>query len=185
MQTGALFDGGDTASARAEPSPGIGDDRGTMQFLRFSLGEERCAVHIEAVREILDVVRMTPLPLMPAFVRGVMNLRGAVVPVIDMAARLGMGMAGTGRRSCVVVLEVCDVERGSERLGVLVDAVHEVFDAETAEQEPVPRLGTRINPRFIRSMVRVRGEAVAELDVAAALDQQALAELIASHTQSH
>lgn len=178
MQVEAESDVGTRAAGPAARVEAAGGDD-ALKLLRFSLGDERCAVQIDAVREILDVVRMTPLPLMPAFVRGVMNLRGAVVPVIDMAARLGMGSASNGRRSCVVVLEVAEsAEHGSERLGMLVDAVHEVFDAGPGELEPVPRLGTRINPKFIRSMVRVHGEAVAELDVAAALDQQALSDLI-------
>ena len=83
---------------------GRGDGQAMQQFLRFALGNERYAVRIDAVREILEVVRMTPLPLMPAFVRGVMNLRGAVVPVVDLGARLGLEVTVVGRRTCVVIV---------------------------------------------------------------------------------
>ena len=157
-------------------------DSQIVQFLRLSLGSEKYAVRIQAVREILQVVPTTPLPLMPAFVRGVMNLRGAVVPVVDLGARLALAATDVGRRTCVVIVDVPAADEGrAQTLGLLVDAVYEVFDAPVADQESVPRLGTRIDPGFIRSMVRVRGESTAELDLSAILDQQLLARLIAAH----
>ncbi|PXW95505.1 purine-binding chemotaxis protein CheW [Sphaerotilus hippei] len=155
----------------------------TLQFLRFALEQELCAVRIDAVREILEVGQMTPLPLMPSFVRGVMNLRGAVVPVIDLGARLGLPPTTVGRRTCVVIVDVPDQEQqGHHTLGVLVDAVHEVFDTRSVDLEAVPRLGTRIRPEFIRHMVRVRGQATPDLDLRAILDHNALAELIGAHS---
>ncbi|MES2887279.1 MAG: chemotaxis protein CheW [Pseudomonadota bacterium] len=153
----------------------------THQFLRFALGPETYAVRIDAVREILEVVHMTPLPLMPDFVRGVMNLRGAVVPVIDLGARLGLSTTVIGRRSCVVMVDIPAPEEGTQTLGVLVDSVYEVFDATYSDQENVPRLGTRISADFIRSMLRVRGQTTAEIDLASVLEQTALADLIAQH----
>ena len=156
------------------------------QFLCFALGQERYALRIDAVREILEVARMTPLPLMPSFVRGVMNLRGAVVPVVDLGARLGLPPTTVGRRTCVVIVDIAlPDDQGTQRLGMLVDAVYEVVDLRAAELEAVPRLGTRIDPAYIRSMVRVRGQATPELDIAAVLDLQVLADLIAEHAQSH
>ncbi len=165
------------------PETSAQTDAGTElhQFLRFALGKETCAVRIDAVREILEVAHMTPLPLMPDFVRGVMNLRGAVVPVIDLSARLGLAATVIGRRSCVVMVDIVAADEAKQTLGVLVDAVYEVFDASSGDQESVPRLGTRISPDFIRSMLRVRGQTTAEIDLARALEQTALAELIAHH----
>ena len=154
------------------------------QFLRFALGQETYAVRIDAVREILEVVHMTPLPLMPDFVRGVMNLRGAVVPVIDLGARLGLSTTVIGRRTCVVMVDIPSAEDTLQTLGVLVDSVYEVFDATYTDQENVPRLGTRISADFIRSMLRVRGQTTAEIDLARVLEQTALAELIAQHRPS-
>jgi purine-binding chemotaxis protein CheW len=153
------------------------------QFLRFALGSEMQVVQIDQVREILEVGQMTPLPLMPQFVRGVMNLRGAVVPVIDLGARLGLPVTRIGRRTCVVLVDVSsnDDER-LHTMGVLVDAVYEVFDALPDDAEPVPRLGTRIAPEFIRSMVRVRDQATTELDLGAVLAESALIDLIGQHT---
>jgi purine-binding chemotaxis protein CheW len=170
----------------AQASGGTDAAAAPQQFLRFALERELCAVRIDVVREILEVVQMTPLPLMPAFVRGVMNLRGAVVPVIDLSARLGLASTTIGRRTCVVIVDIVDSEQDSHQtLGVLVDAVHEVFDIGGAEVEPVPRLGTSISPRFIRSMVRVRGQATPELNLHTILDHQELAGLIGSHSALH
>lgn len=159
---------------------------GTTQLLRFTLGSERCAIRIESVREILGVPRTTALPLTPGFVQGVMNLRGAVVPVIDLGLRLGLGPAVRSRTSCVVVVDVCGLEGESgQRLGMLVDAVHEVFDVPLSSFEPVPRLGTRINPEFIRGMTRARGQTVADINLDAAFEHESLARLVAVHHLAH
>jgi purine-binding chemotaxis protein CheW len=144
------------------------------------------AVRIDSVREILEVTHMTPLPLMPSFVRGVMNLRGAVVPVVDLAARMGLTPAVVAKRSCVVMI---DVRRTPEApvypVGILVDAVYEVFDAGPDEQEAPPRLGARIDVNFIRSMVRLRGKPTLELQLDVILDPTVLAEMIATHPSLH
>lgn len=156
-----------------------GEDDG-RQFLRLALSNDMYAVSIDRVREILEISHITPLPLMPAFVRGVMNLRGAVVPVIDLSARLGKPPAVVARRSCVVMVDVSLSEGGCATLGMLVDAVYEVFEASAAEQEAPPRLGTRIDPSFIRTMVRLRGKPTPELNLQTLLDTNTLAKLIAS-----
>jgi purine-binding chemotaxis protein CheW len=164
------------------PSPSM------LQYLRFTSGGQHCAVRIDAVREILEVTQMTPLPLVPAFVSGVMNLRGAVVPVFDLGARLGLPPIQLGRRSCIVVVDVehdDEDSAGEQTLGLLVDAVHEVFDCSSSELEPVPRLGTRVAPGFLRCMVRSRGQATPELDLAATLDLHALNQLIDAHLDRH
>lgn len=166
--------------------PGVGPgtaDRPMSQFLRFAVGADAYAVRIEMVREILEVNQMTPLPLMPAFVRGVMNLRGAVVPVVDMAARLGLASTEIGRRTCVIMVDISVPDMGGRQgLGVLVDAVHEVFDVDDGGLEVVPRMGTKIDPAFILGMVRVRGQVTPALDLDRALSQESLTELIASYS---
>jgi purine-binding chemotaxis protein CheW len=157
-----------------------------QQFLRFALGTDMYAIRIDLVREILEVGQMTPLPLMPAFVRGVMNLRGAVVPVIDLGARLELPATTIGRRTCVIIVDIKLPEHDDvQTMGVLVDAVHEVFDTAADQLEAVPRLGTRIEPTYIRSMVRVRGRTTPELDLGVILEQQVLAQLISQHRPSH
>lgn len=159
-------------------------DAALHQFLRLALGTDMYAVRIDRVREILEVTHVTPLPLMPAFVRGVMNLRGAVVPVIDLAARLGLPPAVLAKRSCVIMVDVDSPDGlGAHTLGMLVDGVYEVFEASAAEQEPAPRLGTRIDPAFVECMVRLRGKATPALQLSQLLEAATLAELIAAHAR--
>lgn len=156
------------------------------QYLRFALADAIFAVPIDSVREILELGPTTALPMMPNFVRGVMNLRGAVVPVIDLAARFGLPPTIPGRRTCVVVVEVqanSDVE-GSTRqvLGLLVDTVHEVLEATAADMEDAPTLGTRIAPQYIAGITRAHGSMVLVLDLARSLDDEELARMIATET---
>jgi len=151
-------------------------------LLRMAVGDDILAVPIQDVREIIQISRMTPLPRTPAFVRGVMNLRGAVVPVIDLAARLGGAPTQLGRRSCIVVVEGrAAVGNGAAMLivGLQVDAVHEVFDRNGAEVEPVPSLGTRIAPAFLSGMTRAGGQVVGVLSLPAVVDVEALTRAIA------
>lgn len=155
----------------------------THQYLRFALGAGRYTIDLARVKEILEISPLTPVPMMPSFVRGVMNLRGAVVPVIDLGDRLGLGVASIGRRSCIVMVDLAVQTRDElPPMGVLVDAVDEVVDAGAADHEPVPPLGTEVDPRFLRSLVRVRGVATPELDLPAVLDPAALAHAMVAST---
>lgn len=127
------------------------------QMLRMACIHESLLVPIDAVREILEVGRLTPLPQTPDFVRGVMNLRGSVIPVIDLAARFGHGAIELGRRSAIVIVEVPDeAGRPPLAMGLLVDAVYEVLDVETRAIEPVPALGMAVPAQFVAGMVNVR-----------------------------
>lgn len=172
------------AAAALATGPGTGPG---CSMLRMAVGAEAVAVAIDDVREILEVGRLTALPRTPDFVRGVMNLRGAVVPVIDLVARLGQPPAQIGRRSCVVVVEAgppaddgTDNDPGETLVvGLLVDAVYEVFDAPPGGFEPVPPLGTQIDAGYLMGMSRVRGEVIGVLALDRVLAQQELSALIA------
>lgn len=155
-------------------------------LLRMSVGPELLAVPIESVREILQVTRMTPLPRTPEFVRGVMNLRGSVVPVIDLSARLGFDATSIGRRSCIVVVE-CQTETESDDadsvvlvVGLLVDAVFEVFDTLPGEMEAVPAMGTRVPGTSLLGMTRAHGQVIGVLAIHQILDAHQLAQAIAA-----
>ena len=113
-------------------APGTGMKGG--QYLSFQLGGEVYAIAILRVREIIEYGRVTPVPMMPAWMRGVINLRGAVVPVVDLCARFGGAPAVAGRRACIVIVEAGG-EEGVDVLGVVVDAVHEVVDIDAAAIE--------------------------------------------------
>jgi purine-binding chemotaxis protein CheW len=175
-----------------DPTPSALLDGG-QSLLRMAVGPEVLAVAIEHVREILEVTRLTPLPRTPDFVRGVMNLRGAVVPVIDLSARLGLPPTVIGRRSCIVVvespqasaadeaLETLEEVSGSLVVGLLVDAVYEVFDASATRLEAVPALGTRIAADMLAGMTRARGEVIGLLALGRVLCMAELTAMIARH----
>ncbi|MCE4556697.1 chemotaxis protein CheW [Roseateles cellulosilyticus] len=126
------------------------------QFLSFTLGSELFGMDIRTVREIIQHGAITPVPLMPDFVRGVINLRGAVVPVIDLQARFGRGPASVGKKTCIIIF---DGQRDGERveLGMMVDAVSEVVALEAGDTEPPPQFGGAARRDFIAGMGR-RGE---------------------------
>ena len=169
------------APAQADGSTPLGT---ASQLLRLAVGSRMYAVPIDVVREILKVTQLTVLPLMPEFVRGVMNLRGAVVPVIDLGARLGGSATGLARRTCVVIVEQPGSNNtAAQVMGVLVDAVHEVVDAAADDIEPVPPLGTEVASEFLAGMARVRNEIVPVLALERVLDEEALTQAISAHAQ--
>lgn len=146
------------------------------QYLTFLLGEEIFAMDIRTVREIIQHGAMTTVPLMPNFVRGVINLRGAVVPVIDLHARFGRPPARVSKKTCIVIF---DAVRDGERveLGLLVDAVSEVIDIPAAQIEPPPNFGTAVRRDFISGMGKVAERFVILLDPDRAFDVGEMAEL--------
>jgi purine-binding chemotaxis protein CheW len=146
------------------------------QFLTFLLGKEVFAMDIRTVREIIQFGPLTTVPLMPDFVRGVINLRGAVVPVIDLHARFGRAVAQIGKKTCIVIF---DAVREGERveLGLLVDAVSEVIDIAPDQIEPPPSFGASVRRDFIQGMGKIGTRFVIILDADKALDVHDMAQL--------
>ena len=134
------------------------------QYLTFTLGGEMFAVGILNVKEIIEYGHLTEIPMMPAFIRGVINLRGAVVPVIDLAARFGGKTTQVARRTCIVIIEVVDQDFRSD-IGILVDAVSEVLEIPASEIEPPPSFGAKIRADFIFGMGKVSGKFVIILNI--------------------
>ncbi|MBL8358874.1 MAG: purine-binding chemotaxis protein CheW [Rubrivivax sp.] len=147
-----------------------------MQALTFQLGAEVYALDIRNVREIIQHGPMTTVPLMPGFVRGVINLRGAVVPVVDLNARFGRLASLPGKKTCVVIF---DAMRDGERaeLGLMVDAVSEVVDIPAEAIEPPPGFGASVRREFIRGIGKIGGRFVILLDPDRALDIDDMARL--------
>ncbi len=148
-----------------------------QQLLTFQLGGEPFAIDIRAIREIIEFGVLTEVPLMPEFIRGVLNLRGAVVPVIDLAARFGRGRSATGHRACIVIIEVPSGEDDGELqvLGVVVDAVSEVIDVAVDAIQPAPAFGAGIRADFIRGMVQLSDRFVIILEVGRVLSIEEMA----------
>jgi purine-binding chemotaxis protein CheW len=147
-----------------------------QQYLTFALGSEMFAVGTLSVKEIIEYGQMTVVPMMPGFIRGVINLRGAVVPVIDLAARFGRSETVITRRTCIVIVEVPN-EDGKQDIGVVVDAVSAVLEIAPADIEPVPAFGAKIRSDFIAGMGKVAGRFVILLEVGKVLSIDEIAAL--------
>ena len=138
------------------------------QYLTFMLAQEQFAIGILGIKEIIEYHGLTEVPMMPPCVRGVINLRGAVVPVLDLLARFGRPSSETTKRTCVVIVEIEGVEE-KHVVGLLVDAVNEVLDIAPSDIEPPPSFGARVRSDFIQGVGKVKGKFVLLLDVDRAL----------------
>jgi purine-binding chemotaxis protein CheW len=123
----------------------------TTQYLTYKLADEIFAFDISKVREVLDFTTITKVPGMPDFLRGVINLRGAVVPVVDLRLKFGMPRTDETVDTCVIITEV-NVDGEPTTLGALADSVQEVMDLDADNIEPAPRIGTGLNTEFIKGM---------------------------------
>lgn len=155
------------ALAAQAQSPARQDDA-PQQYLTFLLGGEMFAVGILNVKEIIEYGTVTAIPMMPPFIRGVINLRGAVVPVIDLSSRFGNNPSQVSRRTCIVIIEVSEGEERQD-IGIVVDAVSEVLEIPRGEIEPPPAFGAKIRADFITGMGKVGGRFVIILNVSQVL----------------
>lgn len=147
------------------------------QYLMFNLRGETYGVGIHAIREIIEYPGVTAIPLAPRFLHGVINLRGAVVPVLDLSVRFGQEPTGINRRTCIVVVEVAQGDN-LHMLGVLVDGVTEVREVEPGEVERKPQFGTGLRNDFVIGMLRREQGFIPILDIAAVLSLVELETLI-------
>lgn len=177
------------------------------QYLTFLLNDEQYATGILHIKEIIEYAAMARVPMMPECVRGVINLRGAVVPVIDLSARFGRGAAAIGKRTAIIIVEVpAEAGEGSngsngsnssnssnssnnsgggggrQVLGMMVDAVNAVAEIGAADIEPAPSFGTRIRPDFIAGIGKCHGKFVTVLAIARVLS---VAEVVELSRQGH
>ncbi|MBF0288942.1 MAG: purine-binding chemotaxis protein CheW [SAR324 cluster bacterium] len=125
--------------------------RETIQFLTFQLQQEVFAVEIAKVREVLELASITKVPRTPAFMRGVINLRGNVVPVIDMNLKFDMLRTDQTVNTCIIIVEI-RLDGEETLLGALVDSVQEVMDLHPDQIEPPPKIGAKLKAEFIRGM---------------------------------
>ncbi len=126
------------------------------KYLTFSLGEEEYGIGILKVKEIIGMMKITPVPQTPEFVKGVINLRGKVIPVIDLRLRFGMDENGYTDRTCIVVVEI-DGTGGKLHIGVVVDSVSEVLNIKGGDIEDTPSFGTTLNTEYILGMAKTGG----------------------------
>ena len=134
-----------------------------QQYLTFRLGDETFAMPILMIKEILEYPDLTRVPLMAPCVRGVLNLRGRVVPVVDLAVRFDRPESQPTRRTCVVIVEV-ETEGEQMDIGLIVDGVNQVIEIPATDIEPPPTFGAKLRTDFIRGMGKVNGAFVVILD---------------------
>lgn len=136
----------------------------TVQYLTFKLADEIFALDVAKVREILEYTNITKIPQTPEFMRGVINLRGSVVPVIDMRLKFGLSATEQTINTCIIVAEVT-LDGDTTVLGALADSVQEVVEMEPEQIEPAPHIGTRLNTAFIKGMGKHEEHFVMILDI--------------------
>ncbi len=132
---------------------GVSEITETTQYLTFKLGDEVFAIEISKVREVLDFTTITKVPRTPDFMRGVINLRGNVVPVVDMRLKFGMTKTENTVNTCIIIVEI-SLDGDTTVLGALADSVQEVIELDPEKIEPAPRIGTRLRTEFIKGMGR-------------------------------
>jgi purine-binding chemotaxis protein CheW len=134
------------------------------QYLTFKLGEEVFALDISKVREVLDFTTITKVPRTPEFMRGVINLRGSVMPVVDIKLKFGMPMTERTVNTCIIIAEVT-VDGETAILGALADSVQEVIDLDPDHIESAPKIGTRLKTEFIKGMGKQGEHFIILLDI--------------------
>lgn len=148
----------------------------TVQYLTFKLADEIFAFDVAKVREILELSSITKVPQTPDFMRGVINLRGSVVPVIDLRLNFGMPCTEQTVNTCIIVVEV-NLRGEILILGVLADSVQEVVEMEPELIEPAPQLGTKLNTEFIKGMGKMENDFVMILDIDKIFSSEELTDL--------
>jgi purine-binding chemotaxis protein CheW len=139
-------------------------DNTTLQYLTFGLGEEVFALETGSVREVIELVSVTRIPKTPAYMRGVINLRGHAVPVVDLRIKFDMPKAQDTVNTCIIIVDV-EVEGENCYMGAIVDSVREVFEMTSDQISPPPRMGTSVRADFIRGMGKQNEEFIMILDI--------------------
>jgi purine-binding chemotaxis protein CheW len=164
------------ALARSAPrTPNDSGPQAAGQYLMFNLGDACYAAPIASIREVVELQGLTRIPLSPAVVPGVLNLRGAVIPVVDLSVRIGGAVTMIGRRTCVIIVEM---RADDGPLGVMVDTVSEALEVEAHQLEPRPAFGAGLRTEFVAGMLNLSGRFVAVLDLPQVLSMAELEQLV-------
>jgi purine-binding chemotaxis protein CheW len=146
------------------------------KYLTFTLAEEEYGIGILKIKEIIGMMPITPVPQTPEFVKGVINLRGKVIPVVDLRLRFGMEEIGYTERTCIIVVEIAS-GTGTVQTGIVVDAVSEVMNIKADDIEDSPSFGTNLNTAYILGMAKMEGGVKILLDINMVLSAAEIAEL--------
>lgn len=158
------------------------EDRGSIeQYLTFLLKSETYGVQVKKVREVIEYERVYPVPGVPPLIRGVINLRGEVVPVIDLSERFFGYTNDVTRFTGIAVIELQD-DIEVFRIGIVIDRVQSVIDIGELEIEPSPEFGTKIDPEYIAGVAKIGGKFIILLNIDRVLEVNELADIIGGVT---
>jgi purine-binding chemotaxis protein CheW len=149
------------------------------KYLTFTLADEEYGIGILKIKEIIGMMPITPVPQTPEFIKGVVNLRGKVIPVMDLRLRFGMPAIDYSERTCIIVVEIGG-QAGTIQIGIVVDAVSEVLNIKSDEIEPTPSFGTRLNTDYILGMAKMGGGIKILLDINRVLSSEETALMAAA-----
>ncbi len=149
-------------AVRQAESAGAGGKEG--KYLTFSLDNEQYGIGILKIKEIIGMIPITPVPRTPEYVKGVINLRGKVIPVIDLRQRFSMGVVDSTDRTCIIVVEI-ESSSGTVMMGILVDSVSEVLNIKGEEIEDTPTFGGKVDTDYILGMAKMDGTVKILLDI--------------------
>lgn len=153
------------------------------QHLTFDLSGEELAVPVTNIREIIRYGKLTKMPMVPDFIEGVINLRGNVVPVINLASKFSLKSSGSDKRTCIIIMEI-EVEDNSVVMGIVVDKVLQVMQIPDEEIEPAPALGANIHTDFIKGMAKTEDSFTIILDIGQVLSAEEVALVSDIHKNS-
>ncbi len=148
------------------------------KYLTFRLGNEEFGIKILKIKEIIGLIDITPMPQAPEFVKGVINLRGKIIPVIDLRLRFGMESKEYDEKTCIIVVEILISDSQTTFIGIVVDSVSEVINISSKDIEMPPQFGTSVNIEFISGIAKVKNKVVLLLDIDKVLTQEEIREII-------
>jgi purine-binding chemotaxis protein CheW len=146
-------------------------DRRTGKYLTFALGNEEFAIQVLGVREIMGIQEITAVPQMPAYVKGVLNLRGKVIPIVDLRLKFDLPELEYTQRTCIVVVQI-NGPSGKLQIGIIVDGVSEVLTLQAADIEDTPDFGNGVQLAYILGMAKIKNKVKILLDINMVLNAQ-------------
>jgi len=164
----------ETAEKMDQTVKAMADKEG--KYLTFTLADEEYGIGILRIKEIIGMMPITTIPQTPEFVKGVINLRGKVIPVVDLRRRFGMESIDYTERTCIIVVEISG-QTGTVMIGIVVDAVSEVLNIKAEDIEDTPTFGTKLNTEYILGMAKMEGSVKILLDIGRVLTGEEIATL--------
>lgn len=150
------------------------------KFLTFMLGKESYGIGVLKIREIIRMLDITGVPRMPSYVKGVINLRGKVIPVVDLRVKFGLGLAEMSERTCIVVVQAVLPNGAKPQIGIIVDAVEEVVNIPASDIEETPDFGGQISTDYILGMAKVKGAVKSLLDIDKVISAESVEQAVAA-----